>query len=180
MNTASGQNVDILSRKGRRIAFVEATTDLDQKRAARFSLRRPRVLQQLRCLAHLSRGEIIKHDDIRTSIDGGIRFLDVAALDFDFHGEASCGARRGDGRGDGLGYCRGRDGGRRLAFIVAGPDMVVLEHGHGAEVVAMRVRAADKNAILLHEPEARGVFAGSGDDSLPAMGAEDLDEGRCP
>lgn len=78
-----------------------------------------------------------------------MRFVNAAALDFDFGGEARCGARGGDGGRDGLGYCRCRCG-LALTFIVARPDVVVLEHGHGAEVVTVRVRAADENAVFLH------------------------------
>lgn len=69
-----------------------------------------------------------------------------AALDLDLDGEAAGGARGRHSGGDGA----------------ARPDVVILEHGHGAKVVAVRVAAADEHTVFLHEPEPRGGFAGAG------------------
>jgi hypothetical protein len=49
------------------------------------------------------------------------------------------------------------------------PDMVILEHDHTAQIVSMRVHAADHHAVLLHEPEPGRGFARAGDGAFPAL-----------
>lgn len=58
----------------------------------------------------------------------------------------------------------------------AGPDVVVLEHGHGGEVVAVRVRARDEHGVFLREAEAGGRLAGAGEGVGVAGGAEEGEE----
>ena len=43
---------------------------------------------------------------------------------------------------------------RSVRVLTSAPDVVVLEHDHRAEVVAVRVDAADQHAVLLDEAEA--------------------------
>ena len=45
--------------------------------------------------------------------------------------------------------------------------MVVFEHDHAAEIVSMRIDAADHHAILFNETEAGSGLSGSGDLALP-------------
>ena len=60
-----------------------------------------------------------------------------------------------------------------------GPDVVVLEHGHGAEVVAVRVAATDEEAVFFDEAEAWGGFAGAGEDGVGVAGGVDEGEEAC-
>jgi hypothetical protein len=55
--------------------------------------------------------------------------------------------------------------------------VVVLQHGHGAEVVPVRVGAAYKNAVFLDHAEPWGRLARAGQCARPAMRAEGLNEG---
>jgi hypothetical protein len=39
-------------------------------------------------------------------------------------------------------------------MLTVRPDVVVLEHDHGTEVVSVRIDSADHHAVLFNEPEA--------------------------
>lgn len=60
--------------------------------------------------------------------------------------------------------------------------MVVFQHGHGAEVVAVWVCAADEDAVFLDEAEAGCCFAGSGEGATigEGRGSEKGEEVVCP
>lgn len=47
--------------------------------------------------------------------------------------------------------------------------MVILEHDHTAQIVSMRIHAADHHAVLLHEPESGRGLARAGDGAFPAL-----------
>lgn len=80
------------------------------------------------------------------------------AFDLYFDGETSRGFGGGDGGGD---------------VVVAGPDVVVLEHCHGGEVLTVGVAAADYHAVFFDEAEARGGFSGAGEGVFVAGVAEE-------
>lgn len=45
--------------------------------------------------------------------------------------------------------------------------------------MAVRIGATDEDAVFLDDAEAGGRFAGSREESVPAVGAEDGEEGGC-
>lgn len=175
VNRARREDVHVRARVRFHVLLGQAAADLDEERAGRLALGRPLLLQPPRRVPHAVGGEVVQHDDVRAGSDGRVGLLDAAALDLDLGREpAGClGGLHGhrDGRRDGL------DRVCRAALIGAGPDVVVLEHGHRAEVVAVRVRAADEDAVLLHDAEAGRRLAGSREDAIPAARAEGLDQG---
>lgn len=180
MDAARRQDIHILTREARRITLGQPPADLDQERPARLPPVRPEILQLARRSSHALGREIVQHDNVRPGPDRRMRLLDTPALDLDFGREPTRRTRGADGGRDRFG-----DGdlfacGPTIVLVVAGPDVVILEHGHGAEVVAVRVGAADEDAVLFHEAEAGGRFAGSGQSAGPAVGAESGDERRCP
>lgn len=110
--------------------------------------------------------EIIQHHDVRPRSDGFHGFRLALALHLDLNREAAGGLGGADGAGD---------------IAAAGPDVIVLEHDHGGEVVAVGVGAADGEGIFLGHAEARGGFAGAGQDGRGGgVLAEDVEEGGCP
>ena len=114
----------------------------------------------------LPRREIIQHHHVRARSDGFHGLGLALALHLDLDGEAA----------GGLG---GADGARDVA--AAGPDVVVLEHDHGGEVVAVGVGAADGEGVFLGDAEARGGFAGAGEGGRRGgVLAEEVEEGGCP
>ena len=60
--------------------------------------------------------------------------------------------------------------------VGAGPDVVVFEHRHGAEVVSVRVAAADQHAVFLDKPETGCGLAGSGEGAIEPDGADEREE----
>ena len=61
--------------------------------------------------------------------------------------------------------------------------MVVLEHGHRGEVVAVGIGTPDGKGVFLGKAEAGCGFAGSGEARGGTVGgvlAEDFEEGGCP
>lgn len=175
VNATRRQNIHILTRMLGRIRLRQPATNLNQKRAAGLPILRPIILQLLRRRPHAISRKVIKHDNIRSRADRRMSLFDAPTFNFDFGRETTCCLRGLNSGGDSLG-----DGSIRCVtfiLVVAGPDVVILEHGHGAEVVAVRVCAADEDAVFLDEAETGGCFAGSGEDAVPAVGAEDGEEG---
>ena len=59
--------------------------------------------------------------------------------------------------------------------------MVVFEHCHGREVVAVGVGAADEEGVFFGDPEAGGGFAGAGEGwrGFDGDGVHKGEEGGC-
>lgn len=177
MNRARREDIYVRARKLRGIPLVQPTTDLNEERPRGLSLLRPLGLELPRGVPDLLRGEVIEHNDIGARGDGGVGLLEAPHLDLHLRGEAPCRAGGGNGRGDSGRNTINRGGRRRVGSVVrAGPDVVVLEHRHMAQVMAMRICAADKDPVLLDEAEPRRSLAGAGEGTIPAMRAEGSDE----
>lgn len=180
MDRARRQNIHIRTGKLRGIPLIQPTADLNEERPGGFPLLGPLGLEPPRGVADLLRGEIVEHDDVGARGDGRIGLVEVPNLDLDLGGEAPCGAGGSDGRGDGgsdVIDCGGRGGVGVGRVVGAGPDVVVLEHRHMAQVMAMRIGAADEDPVLLDKAEPRGGFAGAGEGAVPAMRTEGGDKG---
>lgn len=173
MDGAGGENVHIGTGIGRSIGLSQAAADLDEERLLRAG---PLQLELAGGVADALGCEVVEHDDIRAGANSRVRLLETADFDLDFCREAACrlgcvhGA--GDSRRDGLDVGRGGTPVRGGAVVGAGPDVVILEHGHGAQVVAVGVGAADEEAVFLDDAEAGGCLAGAGECALPAVGAQ--------
>lgn len=160
MDRTRRNDIHIRARKPRHILLGQAAAHLDQKAAA-LALAAEAVLQPRRRRLDLLGAEIIQHDDVGAGLDGFGRVGLGLAFDFDFDAEA----------GGGLGGVHGaRDA------VGGGPDVVVLEHGHGGEVVPVRVAAADEHAVFFDEAEARGGFSGAGEGVGVGGAAEEVEE----
>lgn len=178
MDRAGGEDVHIRAGIGRGVGLGQAATDLDEERLL---LPGPVLLELAGRVTDSLRGEVVEHDDVGAGVDSRVGLLETAAFDLDFGRET---ARRlgrlhgaGDSGRDGLGVSRARSSVRGGAVVGARPDMVILEHGHGAEVVAVGVGAADKKAVFLDDAEARRGLAGAGERALPAVGAQGGNKG---
>lgn len=103
--------------------------------------------------------EVVEHDDVRAGLDGLVGLGLALDLDLDLEREAAGALGRGDGVPD----------------AAAAPDVVVLEHDHGAQVHAVAVRAADHHAVLLDQAEPGGGLARAGELAAEA-GRAQVDE----
>ena len=103
---------------------------------------------------------VVEHDHISTGLDRLDSLGEALYLDVDLEREAA----DGPGSLDGAGHRAGR------------PDVVVLEHDHAAQVVAVHVDASDEHAVLLHVPETGCRLTRPCDDPLVPRGARLLQE----
>lgn len=103
----------------------------------------PPFLQVLGCDLDALSGEVVQHNDVRTSPDGLVRLRLALHLDFHLQAEAADGLGGGDGVGD----------------APAAPHVVVLQHDHGRQVHPVAVRPTDQHAVLLDQAEPRGRLA---------------------
>lgn len=119
----------------------------------------PPLLQALcRDLDALAR-EVVQHDDVGASLDGLVGLLLALHLDLDLEREAA----------------HALGGGHGVPDAPPAPDVVVLEHDHGAQVHAVAVGAADEHAVLLDQPEAGRRLPGAGEVAAEA-GAPQVDQ----
>ncbi|KHO11639.1 hypothetical protein MAA_10881 [Metarhizium robertsii ARSEF 23] len=121
---------------------------------------RPALLQRPRRGADPIPSEVVQHDDVGARGNGLVGLLLALHLDLDLDAEA----------GDGLGGPHG------VGDAAPAPDVVVLEHHHGAQVHAVGVGAAHQHAVLLDEPEARGGLARARQDARVAGAADQRDD----
>lgn len=178
MDGAGGEDVHIGTGIGRSVRLGQAAADLDEERLL---LAGPLLLELAGRIADTLRGEVVEHDDVGAGANSRVRLLETAAFDLDFGREPTCCLGRlhgaGDSGRDGLGVGGARSSVRGGAVVGAGPDVVILEHGHGAQVVAVGVGAADEEAVFLDDAEAGRGLAGAGEGTLPAVGAQGRHEG---
>lgn len=113
------------------------------------SLPLPALLEAPRSNPDAVAGEVVEHDDVGARLDGLVGLGLALHLDLDLHAEAR----------DGLG---GLDG---VGDAAPAPDVVVLEHDHGAEVHAVRVGASDQHSVLLNQAEPGRRLSRAGDDT---------------
>lgn len=108
----------------------------------------PALLQVLGGDLDALAGEVIEHDDVCARLDGLVGLGLTLDLDLDLEREAAGALCGGDG----------------VLDAAPAPDVVVLEHDHGAQVHAVAVCAADQHAVLLDQAEpGRGLArAGQG------------------
>ena len=111
-----------------------------------------RLFEGLRSHCECLRVEIIKHDDFRACLSGLCRFGETAALDLNLDTEPSC--------TPGLLYCR--------AHAPSRPDVVVLQHHHLREVVAVCRYPPNQQGVFFNHSESRGGFSRSGNFSGPS------------
>ena len=156
VDPARADDVDVRRREPGHVSRREAATDFDQE----FALAAPSLLQGGSGGPDAVGREVVEHDDMRAGGDGLVGFRLGLAFDFDFDGEAA-------------GRSGGRDGPRDRA---GGPDVIVLEHGHGAEGMSVRVCATNEHAVLFNQTESRSSFARAGEGVGVAGGAEELEQ----
>lgn len=102
--------------------------------------------------AHFFHPEIVQHDNISAGCNRLERLTRRLAFNFNLGRKATNRACCHD--------C--------IWYGASGPNVVVFEHGHGANVVAMRVAAAYQHAIFLDKPETRCCLARTGKRALVA------------
>lgn len=174
VDRAGGQDIHVRARISRRILLCQPPADFDQEGAL---LPSPLLLQLTSSLTHPLRREVVQHDHIRTSPNRRISLLDTPTLDLDLGGESTRRLRRlhrtrnrSSNRLDGRGILDTTI--RRSAVIRTSPDMVILQHCHGAQVVAVRVRTTNEDTVFLNDTEAGCGLACSCEGPLPPVGAE--------
>lgn len=101
-------------------------------------------------------GEVVEHNDVSSGIDGLVGLCLTLDLDLDFERKPP----------------RALGGGNGVPDAAAAPDVVILEHDHGAEVHPMAVCAADQHAVLLDEAEAGRGLARAGELATVAGGPQ--------
>lgn len=97
----------------------------------------PPLLETLSSDLDALAGEVVEHDDVRTRLDGLVGLGLALDLDLDLEREPP----------------RALGGGDSVPDAAPAPDVVVLEHDHGAQVHAVAVGPADQHAVLLDEAE---------------------------
>lgn len=163
MNAATTDNIDIPASSPDILLDIllrQSPTDLNHEPEPLPAPPKP-LLQTLRHNANLGRREVVQHYDVRARPHGGFRLLFALAFHFDLDRESAgrlCGVH---------GACN---------VAAAGPDVVVLEHRHGREVVAVGVGAADEHAVFLDEAKAGGGFARAGQNAAEVGAAEEGEE----
>lgn len=110
----------------------------------------PTLLQALRSDLDAIAGEVVEHDDVGACLNGLVGLGFTLHLDLDLHAEA----------GDRLGSLDG------VGDATPAPDVVVLEHDHGAEVHAMRIGASNQHSVFLDEAEPGSRLSRTCDDTL--------------
>lgn len=128
------------------------------------SLPLPTLLQALRSNLDAIAGKVVEHDDVGACLNGLVGLGLTLHLNLDLHAEAC----------DRLG---GLDG---VGDAAPAPDVVVLEHDHGAEVHAMRIGASNQHAIFLNEAEPGSCLSRACDDTLVSGVAGDRHQPLTP
>lgn len=153
VNTAGTNNIYSTSSPFFQVLLCQTTAYFHQKV---LSLRPLLYSQEGR--AHFFNLEIVQHDNIRAGFNGLERLTGRLAFDFNLGRKATNRACCQD-----CAWNRAR-----------GPNVVVFEHGHGAEVVAMRVAAAYQHPIFFHKSETWCCLARTGKRALVASWTQEV------
>lgn len=133
MDCTGRQDIDIICHVLLGVVQRQATRDLDQE----VPLASPALLQALGGDLDALAGEVVEHDDVSAGLDSLVGLGLALDLDLDLEREPAGALCGGDGVPD----------------AAPAPDVVVLEHDHGAQVHAVAVGAADQHAVLLDQAE---------------------------
>ncbi len=147
MNAARTDNIHAASGPTLKILLCQSPAHLHQNAALPLIIPQP-----LHSRRNVFGPEVIQHDHIRARLNSLERLGCRLTFDFDLDGEAANSARSGD--------CARDRAGR--------PDVVVFEHGHGAEIVTVRVAATNKHAVFFDKAEARRGLARASEGAVVA------------
>lgn len=110
----------------------------------------PTLLQTLRSNLDAIAGKVVKHNDVGACLNSLVGLGLALHLNLDLHAETCDRLGSLDGIGD----------------AAPAPDVVVLEHYHGAEVHAMRISTSNQHAVFLNETEPGGCLSRACDNTL--------------
>jgi len=153
-----GVDVDVRAQVGAEVVLGEAARALEEDLCGAHEVFFEVVLELCGHGLEVLGLEVVEHDDVGAGEDRLARLGLGLGLDLDLEGEAAELPRAVHG---------GRD---RLAR----PHVVVLEHDHRAEVVAVHVAAADGHRVFLDDAEPGRCFARARNDPGEPDGAREL------